>query len=66
MSEGSTRQPRKVNKEVFRDSSREDQPMVRVQRQREMVEAMKHENEVLRLDLTTETRNAKKSTSARV
>ena len=65
MSEGSTRQPRKVNKEVFRDSSREDQPMVRVQRQREMVEAMKHENEVLRLDLTTETRNAKKSTSAR-
>ena len=33
---------RKVNKDVKRESSREDEPMVRVQRQREMVEAMKH------------------------
>ena len=45
-------EPRKVNKSVKRESSREDEPMVRVQRQREIVESMKHENEVLRLDLT--------------
>jgi len=64
VSEGSVHTKRAVNKEVKRDSSREDQPMVRVQRQREMVDHMKHENEVLRLDLTTESRNAKKSSSA--
>lgn len=64
VSEGSVRTKREANKDVKRDSSREDQPMVRVQRQREMVEHMKHENEVLRLDLTTESRNAKKGNSA--
>ena len=55
---------RKVNKDVKRESSREDEPMVRVQRQREMVEAMKHENEVLRLELTREGRDAMKATSS--
>ena len=55
---------RKVNKSVKRDSSREDEPMVRVQRQREIVESMKHENEVLRLDLTRESRDQKKSSSS--
>ena len=38
--------------------------MQRVLRQREMVEHMKHENEVIRLDLTRESRDAKKSASA--
>ena len=46
-----------------RESSREDQPMVRVLRQREMVEHMKHDNEVLRLDLTREARDARRSNS---
>lgn len=45
-------------------SSVEDQPMTRVLRQRELVESMKHENEVLRIDLTKESRDAKKSSSA--
>lgn len=47
-------------------SSKEDEPMQRVLRQREMVESMKHENEVLRLDLTREARDARRagSTSA--
>ena len=55
---------RKINKDVKRESSREDEPMVRVLRQREMVETMKHENEVLRLELTREGRDAKKATSS--
>lgn len=38
--------------------------MQKVLRQRELVESMKHENEVLRLDLTTESRDARKSNSA--
>ena len=59
-----TRTVRRQNKDVARQSTREDEPMVRVQRQREMVDTMKHDNEVLRLDLTSESRNAKKSTSA--
>ena len=37
--------------------------MVRVLRQREMVEHMRHENEVLRLDLTREARDARRSNS---
>lgn len=37
--------------------------MVRVLRQREMVDHMKHENEVLRLDLTREARDARRSNS---
>ena len=45
-------------------SSVEDQPMQRVLRQRELVESLKHDNEVLRLDLTREQRDAKRSTSS--
>jgi len=37
-----------------RESSREDQPMMRVLRQRELVDQMHHDNEVLRLDLNRE------------
>ena len=47
-----------------RESSREDQPMMRVLRQRELVDKMHHDNEVLRLDLNREARDAKKSTSS--
>lgn len=46
-----------------RESSREDLPQQRVLRQRELVESMKHENEILRLDLTKESREARKSQS---
>jgi hypothetical protein len=37
--------------------------MQRIIRQRELVENMKHENEILKLDLTRESRDARKSTS---
>lgn len=47
-----------------RQSSVEDQPMTRVLRQREIVENMKHENEILRLDLTRESRDARKTNSS--
>ena len=52
-----------VPQKNIRQSNREDQPMVRVLRQREMVEHMRHENEVLRLDLTREKRDAARSDS---
>jgi hypothetical protein len=52
-----------VNKNK-RQSSVEDQPMTRVLRQREIVESMKHENEILRLDLTRESRDARKTNSS--
>eukprot|EP01039_Chlorochromonas_danica_P009443 gene9443-10432_t len=45
-------------------SSKEDEPMQRVLRQRELVESMKHENEVLRLDLTREARDARRAQSS--
>lgn len=47
-----------------RVSSVEDQPMQRVLRQRELIDSMKHENEVLKLDLTRESREARRSTSS--
>lgn len=47
-----------------RISSKEDEPMMRVLRQREMVDSMKHENEVLRLDLTREERDVRGSNSS--
>lgn len=47
-----------------RISSKEDEPMMRVMRQKETVDNMKHDNEVLRLDLTRESRDAKVSGSA--
>ena len=37
--------------------------MIRVLRQREHVDHMRHDNEVLRLDLTRESRDAKRSNS---
>lgn len=46
-----------------RESSREDLPQQRVMRQRELVESMKHENEILRLDLTKEGRESRKAQS---
>ena len=45
-----------------RQSSLEDEPLQRIFRQREAVENQSHENEVLRLDLTREQREAKKTT----
>lgn len=44
-------------------SSKEDEPMTRVLRQRELVDSMRHENEVLRLDLTRESRDARGTTN---
>lgn len=38
--------------------------MTRVLRQRELVDHMKHENEILRLDLTRESRDLRKSSSS--
>ncbi len=46
-----------------RKGSQEDEPMQRVLRQRELVEAMRHDNEILRLDLTRESREARKTSS---
>jgi hypothetical protein len=53
-----------ANNSNKRISSKEDEPMTRVLRQREMVENMKHENEVLRLDLTRESREVRGSQSS--
>ena len=47
-----------------RISSKEDEPMQRVLRQREQVDHMKHDNEILRLDLTRESRDVKGTTSS--
>ena len=47
-----------------KQSSREDEPMIRVLRQRELLDHMQHENEVMRLDLTRESRDARKSNSS--
>lgn len=47
-----------------RISSVEDQPMTKVMRQRELVEHMSHENEVLRLELNREARDTRKSSSS--
>ena len=47
-----------------RESSREDQPMQRVIRQREAVEHMRHDNEVLRLELTREERESRKNSGS--
>lgn len=52
-----------MNNKNKRISSVEDQPMTRVLRQRELVEGFKHENEILRLDLTRESRDARKTSS---
>jgi chromosome segregation ATPase len=46
-----------------RISTREDLPMMKVLRQRETVDHMRHDNEVLRLDLTRESRESRKANS---
>lgn len=46
-----------------RKGTKEDEPMQRVLRQRELVESMRHDNEILRLDLTRESREARKTSS---
>ena len=47
-----------------RESSREDLPAQRVLRQREVIENLRHDNEILRLDLTRESRDAKRAQSS--
>lgn len=46
-----------------RESSREDLPTQRVLRQRELIETLRHNNEILRLDLTKEARENKRTSS---
>lgn len=45
-------------------SSREDQPATRVIRKRELVENLHHDNEVLKQDLTRESREVRKAGSS--
>lgn len=45
-------------------SSREDLPSQRVLRQREMIEDLRHKNEILKLDLTRESRDARRAASS--
>lgn len=47
-----------------RESSREDLPTQRVLRQREMIESLRHNNEILKLDLTKESRETKRASSS--
>lgn len=44
-----------------KQSIKDDQPLVRIAREREYVEALKHENETLKHDLNKESRDARKS-----
>mmetsp|Transcript_11347 Transcript_11347/g.17280 ORF Transcript_11347/g.17280 Transcript_11347/m.17280 type:complete len:531 (+) Transcript_11347:100-1692(+) len=46
-----------------KESSREDLPTQRVLRQREIIENLRHNNEILRLDLTKESRDTKRASS---
>ena len=46
-----------------KQSIREDQPLVRISREREYIDSLKHENETLKLDLNRESRDAKKATN---
>lgn len=55
--------PNRVPNNTKKESSREDLPMMRVLRQRETVEKMAHDNEVLRLDVTRESRESRKANS---
>lgn len=47
-----------------RESSKEDLPTQRVLRQREMIESLRHNNEILKLDLTKESRENKRASSS--
>jgi hypothetical protein len=49
---------------VRRESSREDHPTQRVLRQRELIETLRHNNEILKLDLTKESRENKRTSSS--
>jgi hypothetical protein len=46
-----------------RQSSKDDLPMQRVMQQKRIVDGMKHDTEVLRLDLTREARESRQATS---
>lgn len=45
-------------------SSKDDQPIQRVLRQREIIDTLRHENEILKLDLTQESRESRKAASS--
>jgi hypothetical protein len=47
-----------------KQSSKDDLPTQRLLRQKEIVDNLKRENEALRLDLTQESRDARKSSSS--
>ena len=47
-----------------RISSKEDLPIQRVLRQREIIENLRHDNEILRLDLTHESRDSRRASSS--
>eukprot|EP01041_Mallomonas_annulata_P008843 gene8843-18322_t len=47
-----------------RISSKEDLPIQRVLRQREIIDTLRHENEILKLDLTHESRDSRKAASS--
>lgn len=47
-----------------RESSKEDLPTQRVLRQREIIESLRHNNEILKLDLTKESRENKRASSS--
>jgi coiled-coil domain-containing protein 63/114 len=47
-----------------RESSKEDLPTQRVLRQRELIETLRHNNEILKLDLTKESRENKRTSSS--
>lgn len=47
-----------------KQSSKEDLPTQRVLRQREMIENLRHDNEILKLDLTRESRDARRAASS--
>lgn len=49
---------------MARKGGSEDNPMQRAIRQKDLVESVRHENEVLRLDLNRESREARKSNSS--
>jgi hypothetical protein len=46
-----------------RESSKEDLPAQRVLRQKEIIENLRHNNEILRLDLTKESRENRRASS---
>ena len=45
-------------------SSKDDLPVQRILRQREIIDTLRHENEILKLDLTQESRDTRKTSSS--